>query len=285
MENNLSIDEISILMIAGIIVMLALAFAFTLFYFYMQRRVYHEQVQNQQLQLQYQEELLQRTLAVQEEERRRIAKDLHDDVGARLNVLALSLHSLGRQLKGDPNELAPALRELNDMVGGALDTTRRISHELLPPVLEKFGLVPALEELCEGFARAAPFALRFELPASERPLDDPAVSLAFFRVAQELLSNAVKHAQASEVVLRLYLGATAVRLDYADDGRGYDPQRVEQQQGLGTYNMESRLKMIGATRRVQTAPGQGLRVQISYAYADHPAVADAVVGADENHIS
>lgn len=270
MENNLSIDEISILMIAGIIVMLALAFAFTLFYFYMQRRVYHEQVQHQQLQLQYQEELLQRTLAVQEEERRRIAKDLHDDVGARLNVLSLNLHQLGRQIKADNGDLQPALRELNDMVGSALDTTRRISHELLPPVLEKFGLVPALEELCEGFARAAPFELQFEVEVAERPLKDEAVALAFFRVVQELLSNAVKHARASRVSLRLRLEAAAIRLQYADDGRGYDLREAEKQHGLGTYNMESRLKMVGATRTVQTAPGEGLRVAVEYRYAELP---------------
>ncbi|MEM7039734.1 MAG: sensor histidine kinase [Bacteroidota bacterium] len=244
-------------MALGIFIMLSLALAFVFFFNRSQRKILREQMLNQQLQLEHQEKLLHSTILTQEKERERIAKDLHDEIGSKLNVIHLNLH----RLRKANSSAVPILETVEDMVGvvnDTIDTTRRISHDLLPPTLENFGLKEALIELCENLQKTNAIEVVFELCREEAPLKDQLVALNLYRVVQELVTNSIKYAEAQRVTIKLWLAKREVKLEYTDNGKGFDPNSKNNRKGLGLQNIESRMKMIGAKYNFNAAPGKGV---------------------------
>lgn len=232
--------------------------AFIIFFSFSQNKLRKEQFKAQEAKLQHQEQLLHSNIKTQEEERERIAKDLHDEVGSKLNVIHLYLHQL---LKKQP-EAKESVSEMITVLKDTIQTSRRISHDLLPPTLDKFGLAVAIEELSEVVEQANDMQLQLELEG-ERPQGiDKIVEINLFRVLQELISNTLKYAKATEVRIKLWQNEEKVILNYADNGLGFDPDKKEHQKGLGMKNIESRLQMIGAELDLKSSPGKGVQVQI-----------------------
>lgn len=265
MDTSVQGDEILLLITVGVLIMLLLAFTLIAFFLLSQRKLNDEQQKAHVQQLQHREQLLYSTLQTQEEERRRIAKDLHDAVGSKLNVLHLHLHRLQKQVPESP-ETTETLRDLFGVVHTTIDTTRRISHDLLPPTLENFGLREALSELCTQYRQSGAFALDFETNEHVQTRLHQTAEINLFRVVQELLANSSKHGHASEVCLRLWHTPSELRLDYRDNGRGFDLTDTNYKPGLGMQNIESRTRMIGADIQIETAPGAGIRARIKYRY-------------------
>ncbi|MDW3651664.1 MAG: sensor histidine kinase [Bacteroidia bacterium] len=253
-----STNDLILLVAIGSGIMLLLALAFVLFFSFSQNKLRKEQFKAQEAKLQHQEQLLHSNIKTQEEERERIAKDLHDEVGSKLNVIHLYLHQL---LKKQP-EAKESVSEMITVLKDTIQTSRRISHDLLPPTLDKFGLAVAIEELSEVVEQANDLQLQLELEG-ERPQGiDKIVEINLFRVLQELISNTLKYAKASEVRIKLWQNEEKVILNYADNGLGFDPDKKEHQKGLGMKNIESRLQMIGAELDLKSSPGKGVQVQI-----------------------
>lgn len=253
-----STDDLILIVAIGSGIMLLLALAFVLFFSFSQNKLRKEQFKAQEARLQHQEQLLHSNIKTQEEERERIAKDLHDEVGSKLNVIHLYLHQL---LKKQP-EAKESVSEMITVLKDTIQTSRRISHDLLPPTLDKFGLAVAIEELSEVVEQANDMQLQLELEG-ERPQGiDKIVEINLFRVLQELISNTLKYAKASEVRIKLWQNEEKVILNYADNGLGFDPDKKEHQKGLGMKNIESRLQMIGADLDLKSSPGKGVQVQI-----------------------
>lgn len=247
-----------LLIILGVGLMLLLAFSFIMFFTFSQSKLRKEQLKAEQEKLVHQRELLNSTILVQEQERARIAKDLHDEVGSKLNVMHLFLHQLTRQAPEAKDRIGDVLT----VIGETIQTTRRISHDLLPPTLEKFGLATALAEFSEPLQQGNEMSILCETEG-ERPAQfDPIVELNLFRIVQELLQNTLKYAQASEVRIHLRYHADQLTLRYRDDGIGFDPQASPNQKGLGLQNLESRLQMIQGGWHLQSQPGQGMQVRI-----------------------
>lgn len=221
------------------------------FYVWQQRRL-------RERELVHQRELLSSTIVTQEKERQRIAKDLHDSVGAKLNIMNLFLHQLTRQSP----EAKSDIQDMIGVIGDTLQTTRRISHDLLPPTLEKFGLSAALDELVDQMEQADGPQLELETEGQRPEGINPLVELHLFRIVQELLSNTLKHAHAQAVYIRLIQTPEKIILHYQDDGQGFDPQISANQRGLGTQNIQSRVQMIEGNIDLKSAPGQGIRVQL-----------------------
>lgn len=243
----------------GIFMMLLLALAFVIFFYFSQQKFQVQQLAVQQQKLDYQQQLLISSIQVQETERQRLARELHDEVGSKLNVVNLGLHRL-RKYAADIPSVKETLQDIFGVVDMTIITTRRIAHDLLPPTLEKFGLATALEELCEQHQQAD-FKLTFEL-REQTPLSiDQDTALNLFRVTQELLTNSIKHATASNISIVLWQKPQTTVLIYRDDGKGFTSSNTMVKKGLGMQNIESRLQIIGADYRLESEPGQGVFLQ------------------------
>lgn len=197
------------------------------------------------------------TLA-QEQERRRIARDLHDDTAQSLVTLARGLSRISR---ASSDGYSDALAEMRGVALNALESIRRTSWALRPPVLEDLGLVPALESLTR---RQPPGTPRPELHVigDPKPLP-PDLELTAFRLAQESLSNVQRHAGASAVVVRVEFAPDHIRLEVKDDGVGFDVHAVDRSGHFGLLGMQERAQLVGGTLRVTSALGQGTSVDFA----------------------
>jgi signal transduction histidine kinase len=211
------------------------------------------------------QELSRQLLSIKEQERRSLGRELHDRIGGNLNALLLNLEVLRQNLPGDP---APALtRQLGDsenLVRETLSNVRHILAELRPTALDELGLRAALEHharAMEGRANLA-VAVNGEEP-SPRLL--PAVEISLFRIAQEALNNAVRHAHASHVTLELRVEEGEVILEIADDGAGFRDGAVATipGSGLGMVTMRERAEALGGSLEVKSSTrGTVIRVRI-----------------------
>jgi len=195
---------------------------------------------------------------VQEDERRRIARELHDGVGQNLTALKHRLAQLGDALPaGDParQHLEAAL----SLCTGTLEDTRSLSRLLRPPILDDLGLEPALRWLVRSQAEASGLDITLDLPPLP-PLDGELQTL-LFRVAQEALHNVAKHAQAHGVVVRVSVRDGQAQLQVVDDGRGFDVASALHAGGSGLAGMRERLRLYDGRLELHSAPGEGTRVR------------------------
>lgn len=254
MDTTPAQTEILTTIFIGVFLMLLLALAFVLFFYFSQRKFQAQQLLAQELEIEHREQLLLASIKTQEDERQRLARELHDEVGSKLNVINLGLHQLKKQ--GTTPEARQSFQDLFGLVRTTTETTRRIAHDLLSPTLEKFGLLMALEELCDQYRQSSPVMLEYEFSESGIQLD-PLVALNFFRVVQELLSNTYKYSQATTVKISLAIKPHSLALFYQDNGIGFDPNAREQQKGMGLKNIESRMRTIQADYQLDSTPGNG----------------------------
>lgn len=197
-----------------------------------------------------------RALAAQESERRRIAGELHDEVGQVLTGVLLQLDALGRAAPGAADEVEETKRATRQ----ALEEVRRIAQELRPEMLDQLGLVSALTELTRRFAEHTGVAVERRFAADLPQLSSDA-ELAVYRVAQESLTNVARHAQASRVELSLEAGPGSVVLAVVDDGRGFDESTAENGSG-GLRGMRERAILVGGALAVKRGRGGGVEVRL-----------------------
>lgn len=198
-------------------------------------------------------EALQRVVTAQELERRRLARELHDETGQALTSILLGLRGL--EEAGDPEELRKAVTEVRDLVRSTLQDVRQLAVELRPKALDDFGLVAALERLTQSFAEQTGLSVEFEpaLPEGRLP---PEVETALYRIVQESLTNIVKHARATRVSVVLTRKDDSVSVVVEDDGVGFEPGRAREG-GLGLVGMRERVGLLGGRVTVESRPGAG----------------------------
>jgi PAS domain S-box-containing protein len=195
-------------------------------------------------------------LSAQEDERRRIARDLHDDVTQDLALIAIELGKLAAN-SGGVDALHLALRALQARVTDVSQVVRHLSHGLHPSMLEDFGLAAALEVFCEEFGNVEGMPVDFQSDADESGLTVLAAA-CLYRVAQEAIRNAWKHAHASHVRVELSNDGDLIRLAIRDDGIGIGGARPERWEcGLGLVSMKERMRLLHGELVVQSSPGHG----------------------------
>jgi len=199
----------------------------------------------------------------QENERQRIARELHDDTIQSLIVLSRRLETLAAPDERLPEAITQGIKELRELTGGVIQRVRRFSQDLRPSILDDLGLLPALEELTTDLNRQAGLQAEFQVLGTKRRLSSE-VELTLFRIAQEALNNVRKHAQATRVVLTVEFINGAVQMTVQDDGKGFIPPKLTEHLvavgKLGLLGMYERARLIGGMLTVESAPGQGTRV-------------------------
>jgi two-component system sensor histidine kinase UhpB len=202
--------------------------------------------------------LSRRLFEVQEEERRRLARDLHDDVGQALTALKIQLESLARA--GAELGVRPRVDECVDTVQHTLEQVRQLSLSLRPPQLDDLGLAAALRSHLDRQARVAGLQAHFETEDAPQELA-PDTETACFRVAQEAINNVLRHARARNLWVRLFSAGGRLAISVRDDGRGFDlgsvRQRAANGASLGLVGMEERMALAGGSFELRSAPGQG----------------------------
>ena len=197
--------------------------------------------------------LSRRLFEVQEEERRRLARDLHDDVGQALTALKIQLESLARTAGSRVDECV-------DTVQHTLERVRQLSLSLRPPQLDDLGLAAALRSHLDRQARVAGLQAHFEAEEALNELP-PDTETACFRIAQEAITNVLRHARARNLWVRLFTAGGRLAISVRDDGHGFDVEEVRERSAgagsLGLLGMEERIALAGGSFELRSAPGQG----------------------------
>ncbi len=212
-----------------------------------------------------------RLFSLQEDERRALSRDLHDDVGQAITAMKLSAHAA--QGETDPGRQRDDLAHIVQLADASIDKLRNLAMLLRPPQLDALGLEAAVRWQAGMLFRASQVELRLDIdPLPERP--DAEAEQACFRIAQESLTNALRHARAGSVTLRLKpAGHRQLRLEVVDDGEGFDPAGPR---GLGLIVMRERAQTAGGTLHIDSAPGNGTRVTLHLPYAMVSASSDVL---------
>jgi signal transduction histidine kinase len=214
-------------------------------------------------------ELLQDSISVQEDERKRIARELHDETSQELTTLAVGLETIGNSPPQKVDELRLALKKNQELAISILDGVHRLMLDLRPSVLDDMGLIAALNWFAEN--RLATLGIRFHIETSgrERRLP-PHIEVTLFRMAQEAIFNIAQHSRAESSIISLEFEKKSVKLEIEDDGSGFDAHRVGElfvkpdgKRGLGLLGIKERAELLGGSFAVTSEPGSGTRVTIT----------------------
>lgn len=210
-------------------------------------------------------QLLERAVAAQEEERKRIARELHDETGQLLTALAVGLGGVEQTLAQDPDRARHQIAELKNMTTHAIDGLRQFVSDLRPSVLDDMGLVAALRWFCEQYAERANLQITFQVAGTKRRLASQ-VETVLFRIAQEGLNNIGRHAHATRVLVHLEFADALVRLRVEDDGCGFVVAQVlgaqPQHRAWGLLGIQERIQLVGGKFKVESTPGRGTTLEV-----------------------
>jgi PAS domain S-box-containing protein len=203
-----------------------------------------------------------RLFRVQEEERKRIARELHDDLSQSVALLAFDTSNLALSPPREAEDLKKALCKLQSRIADLSADIRQIAHQLHPSILEDLGLGAALRELCEEFSarETTPIVFEQQAPQDVLPME---IASCLYRVAQEALHNIQKHARASHIWLTISGDAERVHLCIRDDGVGFASESGASSQGLGIISMKERVRLVQGEFSIHSQPGQGTRLSAS----------------------
>ncbi|AEE49093.1 tetratricopeptide repeat-containing sensor histidine kinase [Haliscomenobacter hydrossis] len=195
-------------------------------------------------------------IEAQEAERKRIAKDLHDGIAQEMVALKLGFSALQSKIAKVAPQEALQIGQLAHQLDESCTEVRNISHTMLPPMLEQHGLAPSLEMLLRNTFQSTALQYEFESSLVPEHLDEK-VEIGVYRVAQELLNNIVKHANAGKVLVILYLAGGSLILRMEDDGQGFDFERARAQGSMGLLNILSRVSTLGGVFQTEAASPKG----------------------------
>lgn len=195
----------------------------------------------------------------QEEERRRIARELHDGLNQQLAILAVELGMLAREVPANAKPLRDSLFKLRKRAEGLSDDLRNMTHQLHPAVLEHLGLISALRSHCEEFSRHEGIQVWFMTEHIAEPA--PEVSICLYRIVQEALRNVAKHSGAKQAWVRIKQDKEGIQLSIVDKGVGIHPDAVREPSGLGLISIRERVQLANGQLSI-IAPAEGTHIKV-----------------------
>jgi len=199
-------------------------------------------------------------LTVQDEERRRISRDLHDDVNQRLGAIGLQLDSLCRFLPESPAAVRRQIRTIRRHVSKLSDDVRHLAYQFHQTTVEDLGLVVALQRYINDFVKRTSIKVRFAKPRTNTPIP-LRLATSLYRIAQEGLGNVGLHAKASEVTVELMVTPDTLCLTIHDNGIGMNLEEIRSRAtGLGMLSMQERVRLLNGTLEWRSLPGEGTKV-------------------------
>ena len=200
--------------------------------------------------------------SVREEERTRIAREIHDELGQALTGLKMDLTWVAKKLPADQKALAGKIGSMFDLIDGTIQWVRKIATRLRPEVLDQLGLAPAIEWQAKEFQKRSGIRSKLSLPSEALALDRER-STAAFRVFQEILTNIARHADATRIDVAMRVEGDVLVLDVEDNGKGIDPSAMSGLKSLGILGMRERVLPFGGNVEITGARGEGTRVKVS----------------------
>jgi signal transduction histidine kinase len=254
-------------LIFGTSIIIFFILSFIAFVVYYQRKQFGLEIKQKEekqiIELEFQRKLLENSMEVQEIERRRLAKDLHDEVGALLSVLKMGNNQLVKKDIED-SKINNLIQNNKELIDESISMVRSISKDLVPQTLENFGLIHAIEEFLSKIERSSNIEFSFlHKNISEKDRFSSKIELSVFRIIQELANNALKHAKATKIDLILNFESNKLFLVFSDNGVGFSMEDAMKNPngGLGLRNLESRLSIINGRLKVLN-PESGARFEI-----------------------
>lgn len=266
MKNNIFLafynDDMNLAIGSIFMAFLLMSFIVILFFYFSRKKIIQKEIEKKNLEISHQKELLRSVILTQEVERKRIAQDLHDDISSKLNVVSLNTHLLKTPNLSD-DELLDITNNITDLTQKALENSRRIAHDLLPPVLEKFGLHAGVEELVVEFNSSKSVNVIYQ-NVLKFDISDIDKHLHVFRILQELLNNSVRHGKATEISIAFKSIDNQNTCIYSDNGIGFNCKSDDSQKGLGMKNIESRINFLNGTFTIDSSLNNGVKIKFTF---------------------
>ncbi len=212
-------------------------------------------------------------IGAQEQERARIARELHDDIGQQIAALGIGLHLLETKMTETPVQARKEISKMEDKLLTLAESVRHLSHELHPAVLEYAGLSVALRAHCKEFRELTGISVNLQLQPSALELPRN-IALCLYRISQESLRNAAKHAGAGYVRLCVRANHKSVELVITDDGSGFDVEAVAARPGLGLKSMAERVRLLNGSFQIDSRPRSGTVLEVRIPLQDRFAAAE-----------
>jgi signal transduction histidine kinase len=203
------------------------------------------------------EALSARLVEAQEAERRSISRELHDEVGQTLGALLVDVGQLSKLVSPEDGLLQGQITRIKSAAENAVKSIRDIALLLRPPMLDDLGLIPALEWQGREVSRRSNMEVDVHSESVSEQLPDE-VKVCIYRLVQEALNNAATHAESKNAKVSVIQNSDQISVEIVDDGRGFNPQRVR---GMGILGMEERVRRLGGSLTIQSAPGKGTAVK------------------------
>ena len=251
--------DVYILLFGGTLLMFLLAGMLLFFVSSYQKRLLRNKADVEKMKVRHQLDLFQSSIDAMEDERRRVSRDLHDEIGAALSVLRLQVGQMNIDQGFNPENTQNLIVGSKQLIDNTIENVRRISNDMLPSGLEEFGLKYAIEMLCDKVESASRLVINLNINSLERL--DNRFELSLYRILQELLNNTLKHANATEVNIDFMTDNKQILIIYQDNGQGFDPEKLSKK-GLGLKNIESRVSMIEGKLEYDTSLEKGMKVVI-----------------------
>lgn len=255
-------------LVMGTLAMVLVVLVVILFAFLFQRKLLNKQKAFREIETLLQQQEMKSAYAIleaQEQERKRIAEDLHDRLGSRLAAVKLHFHAFKKNEDGNTGFFSKG----SELLDGAVDEVREISHNMLSGVLSKFGLVAALEDLCNTLESSKQLSVSLHAHHLDARLDMQ-IELNIYRIIQELVSNILKHSGATEIIIQLNRYESELIVTVEDNGAGFD-NAIQRKRGIGLQNIDSRVQSLKGRWHIDSGKGQGtiVTIEIPFHHDEH----------------
>jgi signal transduction histidine kinase len=237
-----------------------LLFSFLIYRNYNQKKKLQQQ-RISELETQQQLTATEAILKGEEQERTRLAKDLHDGLGGMLSGIKFSFQTMKGNLVMTPDNQQVFERSM-DMIDSSIKEMRRVAHNMMPEALVRFGLDTALKDFCNDINQSGMLQITYQSIGLENTEVDQTIAVNIFRIIQELINNSLKHANAKTAIVQIIRKDGSFSITVEDDGKGFDPETLKAAKGIGWTNIQSRVEYLKGSIDVQSGEGKGTSVHV-----------------------